>query len=182
MSQPPRRQYKSRSPSPHHHRHSNKPGLCFLSQSLWRWSMEVQNALFVLKPGKLKSGELSTAHSPQDLWNNRAYFITDSRFQARCLVDTGAAYCIWPLKLHNEKPPSIAHHTARGKSLPYSHVRSNFSFSGLGIMERFYMGFYCSWFTLPYSRLGLSAPLQPLRGYAQTTTYWRQYGTFRHGF
>ena len=28
-SQSPRRQYKSRSPSPHHCRHSNKPGLCF---------------------------------------------------------------------------------------------------------------------------------------------------------
>ena len=28
-SQPPRHRYKSRSPSPHHCRHSNKPGLCF---------------------------------------------------------------------------------------------------------------------------------------------------------
>ena len=28
-SQPLRRQHKSRSPSPHHRRHSSKPGLCF---------------------------------------------------------------------------------------------------------------------------------------------------------
>ena len=65
----------------------------------------MQNALLVLKPGKLKSGGLSTAHSPQDLCNNRAYFITDSRSQARCLDDTGAACSIWPLKLLTEKPP-----------------------------------------------------------------------------
>ena len=65
----------------------------------------MQNALLVFKPGKLKSGELSTAHSPQDLYNNRAYFITDFRSQARCLVDTGAACNIWPLKLLTEKPP-----------------------------------------------------------------------------
>ena len=44
-------------------------------------------------------------HSPQDLRNNRAYFITDSRSQAHCLVDTGAACSIWPLKLLTEKPP-----------------------------------------------------------------------------
>ena len=73
-----------------------------LSQSLWRGGREMQNALFVCKTGKLKSGELSTAHSPQDLQNNRAYFITDFRSQAHCLVDTGAA---WPLKLITEKPP-----------------------------------------------------------------------------
>ena len=65
----------------------------------------MQNALLVFKPGKLKSGKLSTAHSPQDLCNNRAYFITDFRSQARCLVDTGAACSIWPLKLLTEKPP-----------------------------------------------------------------------------
>ena len=65
----------------------------------------MQNAHFVLKPGKLKSGELSAAHSPQDLCNNRAYFITDSWSQARCLVDTGAACSIWPLKLLTENPP-----------------------------------------------------------------------------
>ena len=65
----------------------------------------MQNALLVFKPGKLKSGELSTAHSPQDLCNNRAYFITDFRSQARCLVDTEAACSIWPLKLLTEKPP-----------------------------------------------------------------------------
>ena len=34
-SHSPRRQHKSRSPSPHHRRHSSKPGLCFY-QSLWR--------------------------------------------------------------------------------------------------------------------------------------------------
>ena len=65
----------------------------------------MQNALLAFKPGKLKSGELSTSHSPQDLCNNRAYFITDFRSQARCLVDTGAACSIWPLKLLTEKPP-----------------------------------------------------------------------------
>ena len=54
---------------------------------------------------KLKSGGLSTAHSAQDLCNNRAYFITDSRSQAHYLVDTGAACSIWPLKLLTEKPP-----------------------------------------------------------------------------
>ena len=76
-----------------------------LSQSFWRWGTEVQNALLVFKPGKLISGELSTAHSPQDLCNNRAYFIPDFRSHARCLVDTGAACSIWPLKLITEKPP-----------------------------------------------------------------------------
>ena len=65
----------------------------------------MQNALLVFKPGKLKSGELRTAHSPQDLCNNRAYFITDFMSQARCLVDTGAACSIWLLKLLTEKPP-----------------------------------------------------------------------------
>ena len=44
-------------------------------------------------------------HPPQDLCNNRAYFITDSRSQARCWVDTGAACSIWPMKLLTEKPP-----------------------------------------------------------------------------
>ena len=76
-----------------------------LSQTFSRQGWEVQNALLVFKLGKLKSGELSTAHSPQDLYNNRAYFITDFRSQARCLVDTGAACSIWPLKLLTEKPP-----------------------------------------------------------------------------
>ena len=76
-----------------------------LSQSLRRWGTEVQNALLVLKPGKLKSRGLSTAHSPQYLCNNRAYFITGSRSQACCLVDTGVACSIWPLKLPTEKPP-----------------------------------------------------------------------------
>ena len=64
----------------------------------------MQNVQLVFKPGKLKSGELSTAYSPQDLHNNRAYFITDSRSQARCLVDTGAACSFWSLKLFTEKP------------------------------------------------------------------------------
>ena len=64
------------------------------------------------------------AHSPQDLRNDCAYFITDSRSQARCLVDTGAACSIWPLKLLTEKPlvSPITHHTASGKSFLYSHV------------------------------------------------------------
>ena len=65
----------------------------------------MQNALLVLKPVKLKSGELSTAHSPQDLCNNRVYFITEFRSQARCLVNIGAACSIWPLKLLTEKLP-----------------------------------------------------------------------------
>ena len=67
----------------------------------------MQNARLVFKPGKLKSGELSTVHSPQDLCNNRAYFITDSRSQARCLVYTRAACSIWPLKLLTDKPPVL---------------------------------------------------------------------------
>ena len=65
----------------------------------------MQNALLVLKPGKLKSRDLSTALSPRDLCNKRAYFITDSRSQSHSLVDTGAACSIWPLKLLTEKPP-----------------------------------------------------------------------------
>ena len=64
----------------------------------------MQNTLLVFKPLKHKSRKLSTAHSSQDLCNNRAYFITDSRSQAYCFVDTGAACSIWPLELLTEKP------------------------------------------------------------------------------
>ena len=44
------------------------------------------------------------SHSLQDLCNNRACFIIESRSQARCLDDTGAGCSIWPLKLLTEKP------------------------------------------------------------------------------
>ena len=100
----PRRQYKRCSPSPHPRCHSNKPGLCFYHS---RFGAEARRCAKgpVLKPGKLKSGELSTAHSPQDLCNNRTYFIMDFRPQAHCLVDTGAACSIWLLKLLTEKLP-----------------------------------------------------------------------------
>ena len=82
--------------------HANKPGLCFYHS---HFGTGVQNSLLILKPGKLESGELSTAHSPQDLCNNRVKFITDSRSQARCLVDTRATCSIWLLKLLTKKPP-----------------------------------------------------------------------------
>ena len=59
----------------------------------------MQTVLFFYKPGKLISGDLSTAQSPQALPNNRTFFLTDSISQARRLVDTGVVCCIWPLKL-----------------------------------------------------------------------------------
>ena len=80
----------------------------------------MQNALLVLKPGKLRSEELNTAHSPQDLPNNRTYFIIDFRSQAHCLVDTGAAYSIWPVKLLTEKllvSPIMYGHISRSLDL-----------------------------------------------------------------
>ena len=49
------------------------------------WPISRQSALILSSSQELKSGELSTAHSSQDLRNNRAYFITDFRPQARCL-------------------------------------------------------------------------------------------------
>ena len=104
-SQTPRHRYKSRSPSPHHRRHSNKLGLCFYHSHFGAETQRCKMLCSFFKPGKLKSGELSMAHTPQDLCNNRAYFIPDSRSQAHCLVDTGTACSIWPLKLLTEKPP-----------------------------------------------------------------------------
>ena len=105
-SQSPRRWYKGRSPSPHHRRHSNKPGLCFYHS---RFGAEEQRCKM---PGSfVNQGNLNreswARHTLQDLRNNRAYFIIDSRSQARCLVDTGAPCGIWPLKLLIEKPPVL---------------------------------------------------------------------------
>ena len=104
-SQSPTRQYKSHSSSPHYRRHSNKPGQCFYHSRFGAEARLCKMPCSFLNQGKLKSEELSTAQSPQDLRNNRVYFITNSRSQEHCLVDTGAVCSIWPLKLLTEKPP-----------------------------------------------------------------------------
>ena len=102
-SQSPRRRYKSRSPSPSHRRHSNKPELCFYHSRFGEEPQRRRIACSFLNQGNLNRE--SWAHSQQDLRKDRVYFITDSSSQVRCLVDTGTACSTWPLKLLTEKPP-----------------------------------------------------------------------------